>query len=61
MNVSERGLKRLCLECRTKYYDLGKVIAACPKCGVEAPAAKAPRVAQQVRKSGRLIFGCYPK
>jgi hypothetical protein len=61
MNASERGLKRICLECATKYYDLGKEVAACPKCGAEAPAVKLPTPAQPVRKTGRLVFGRYPK
>lgn len=27
------GIKRTCPSCETKFYDLGKKTAACPKCG----------------------------
>ncbi len=41
----ELGTKRVCLNCSTKFYDLGRMPAPCPNCGtmfeiVEAPAAK---------------------
>jgi hypothetical protein len=31
--MPELGKKHECAECGTKYYDLGKADAACPKCG----------------------------
>ncbi len=33
----ELGTKRVCVSCGTKFYDLLKVPAACPKCGTEQP------------------------
>ena len=61
MNASERGLKHVCPQCTTKYYDLRKAIVACPKCGAKPPVAKVPKAAQPARKAGRLTFGRYPK
>ena len=34
----ELGTKRVCVSCGTKFYDLLKVPAVCPKCGTEQPA-----------------------
>ena len=50
MNTSDRGLKHVCPECATKYYDLKKEVVACPKCGAKPLAAKVP---QPARKFGR--------
>lgn len=33
----ELGMKRVCVSCGTKFYDLTKVPAVCPKCGTEQP------------------------
>ena len=33
----ELGTKRVCVSCGTKFYDLLKVPAVCPKCGTEQP------------------------
>ena len=33
----ELGTKRVCVSCGTKFYDLTKVPAVCPKCGTEQP------------------------
>jgi len=33
MNTSDRGLKHVCPECATKYYDLKGAVVACPGCG----------------------------
>ncbi len=40
MNTSDRGLKHVCPECATKYYDLRKEVVTCPKCSAKPPAAK---------------------
>ncbi len=34
----ELGLKRVCVACGAKFYDLLKSPAVCPKCGTEQPA-----------------------
>lgn len=35
-NAAELGTKHECPSCGTKYYDLGKADAPCPKCGATA-------------------------
>ena len=43
MAKPELGTKRVCVSCATKFYDLGKQPAVCPKCDTEQPAEQ-PRV-----------------
>lgn len=43
MAKPELGLKRTCVACSTKFYDLAHVPAVCPKCGTEQPAEQ-PRL-----------------
>ena len=38
MAKPELGIKRVCVSCSTRFYDLLKVPAVCPKCGTEQPA-----------------------
>lgn len=38
MAKPELGLKRVCVSCGTKFYDLTKTPATCPKCATEQPA-----------------------
>ena len=33
----ELGTKRVCVSCGTRFYDLTKSPAVCPKCGTEQP------------------------
>src|ERR1700686_176294 len=47
------GIKRECFNCGTKFYDLGKPEAICPKCGADqknAAHAESPAVAQASRR-----------
>ena len=37
MAKPELGTKRVCVACSTRFYDLTKVPAVCPKCGTEQP------------------------
>ena len=37
MAKPELGTKRICVACGTRFYDLTKSPAACPKCGTEQP------------------------
>lgn len=37
MAKPELGLKRVCVSCATKFYDLTRTPAVCPKCGAEQP------------------------
>ncbi len=59
MNTSDRGLKHVCPECATKYYDLKKKAVTCPKCGAKPPAATDRKAAQPARKTGRTTLGRY--
>ncbi len=43
----ELGTKRVCVSCGTRFYDLTKNPAVCPKCGTEQPVEQ-PRL----RRSG---------
>ncbi|MCZ8149171.1 MAG: TIGR02300 family protein [Roseomonas sp.] len=38
MAKPELGLKRVCVSCGTKFYDMTRAPAVCPKCGTEQPA-----------------------
>ena len=38
MAKPELGEKRTCVSCGTRFFDLGKDPAVCPKCGTEQPA-----------------------
>ena len=37
MAKPELGSKRVCVSCHTRFYDLSRVPASCPKCGAEQP------------------------
>jgi uncharacterized protein (TIGR02300 family) len=37
MAKPELGSKRVCISCSTRFYDLTKTPAVCPKCGTEQP------------------------
>ena len=37
MAKPELGTKRVCVACATRFYDLTKSPAVCPKCGTEQP------------------------
>ena len=37
MAKPELGTKRVCVACSTRFYDLTKSPAVCPKCGTEQP------------------------
>ena len=47
--MSDLGKKYTCYSCHTKFYDLGKPVPTCPKCGAdqrdadEAPSVPASR------------------
>ncbi len=43
MAKPELGHKRVCVACSTKFYDLNRAPAVCPKCGTEQPAEQ-PRL-----------------
>lgn len=50
MAKPDLGLKRVCVACGAKFYDMAKLPAICPKCGTEQPAEQ-PRA----RRSANII------
>ncbi|WP_040920890.1 TIGR02300 family protein [Saccharibacter floricola] len=38
MAKPELGLKRTCVDCNARFYDLNRVPAVCPKCGTTQPS-----------------------
>ncbi|MBB5694318.1 TIGR02300 family protein [Muricoccus pecuniae] len=64
MALAELGLKRTCVACGARFYDLTKNPAVCPKCGTEQPAeqprarrAAAPLPEEKVRKRPAAVEG----
>ncbi|GBQ61754.1 hypothetical protein AA103196_0129 [Ameyamaea chiangmaiensis NBRC 103196] len=47
MAAPELGLKRVCVSCGARFYDLTRSPAVCPKCGAEQPTEQ-PRVRRPV-------------
>lgn len=56
MAKPELGLKRVCVACATRFYDLTHSPAVCPKCGTEQPIEQ-PRP----RRGGNVIEDRRPK
>ncbi|MFL5264729.1 MAG: TIGR02300 family protein [Anaeromyxobacteraceae bacterium] len=55
MPAKDLGVKHTCWKCSTKFYDLKKANAVCPKCGADpkaAPVVKAPTLAER-RKAAK--------
>jgi uncharacterized protein (TIGR02300 family) len=56
MPAKDLGTKHTCFKCSTKFYDLKKPVALCPKCGAdqrESPAVKAPASEKRPRAAAR--------
>ena len=53
----ELGTKRVCVACSTRFYDLTKSPAVCPKCGTEQPVEQ-PRPR---RAGGNVVEDKRPK
>jgi len=53
MAAKDLGNKHICFKCGTKFYDLKKPEARCPKCGADQKESPANRPAPEARK-GRL-------
>lgn len=53
----ERGTKRTCLSCESRFYDLARVPATCPKCGAEYVEIVRPAPAYQPRRKGAFGKG----
>ena len=52
----ELGTKRVCVACATRFYDLTRIPAVCPKCGTEQPTEqpRARRTGGNVADEKRL-------
>jgi uncharacterized protein (TIGR02300 family) len=57
MAKPELGLKRVCVACGAKFYDLAKTPAMCPKCGTEQPL----EVPRPRRTGGNVVEDKRPK
>src|ERR1700677_3842648 len=57
MAKPELGIKRVCVACGTKFYDLQKTPAVCPKCATGQPAEQ-PRPR---RSGGNVLEDKRPK
>jgi uncharacterized protein (TIGR02300 family) len=57
MPKPELGTKRVCVACGTRFYDLTKSPAVCPKCGTEQPVDQ-PRPR---RTGGNVVEDKRPK
>jgi uncharacterized protein (TIGR02300 family) len=57
MAKPELGTKRICVSCSTRFYDLAKAPAVCPKCGTEQP----PDQPRPRRTGGNVIEDKRPK
>ena len=57
MAKPELGTKRVCVACGTRFYDLTKSPAMCPKCGTEQPV-ELPRPR---RTGGNVVEDKRPK
>ena len=52
--MPDLGKKYTCYSCHTKFYDLGKAIPICPKCGADQRDAEdAPPVAPSRSRASR--------
>jgi uncharacterized protein (TIGR02300 family) len=50
--VPELGKKYTCYSCHTKFYDLGKAVPICPKCGADQRDAEDTPVVTSSRSRG---------
>ena len=55
MTIPDRGSKHVCPSCRIKYYDLGRQVVTCPKCGA-SPVVMQPPKAPKAKKAHRSNF-----
>ncbi len=55
MAKPELGLKRQCMSCGAKFYDLNKDPATCPKCGTVYQATALSRVAPPVAARAAVV------
>ena len=61
MHASDRGLRHICPECATKYYDLKKAEVTCPNCGAKPSLPKLQRATRPPKDANRTTFRRYPQ
>lgn len=49
--MSAKGLKRICTDCRTPFYDFNKRPVVCPKCQTEITGISSPAPVPVVEES----------
>ncbi len=54
-NMPDLGRKYTCYSCHTKFYDLGKPIPICPKCGADQRDAEEAPVVTSHRGRARVV------
>jgi len=52
--MPDLGKKYTCYSCHTKFYDLGKPVPLCPKCGADQREAEEAPVVTSSRGRGRV-------
>ena len=53
--MPDLGRKYTCYSCHTKFYDLGKPIPLCPKCGADQRDADDAPVVTTTRSRARVV------
>ena len=53
--MPELGKKYTCYSCHTKFYDLGKAVPLCPKCGADQRDAEEAPVYVAPRRGARVV------
>jgi uncharacterized protein (TIGR02300 family) len=56
MPAKDLGSKHTCFKCGTKFYDMKKPVAVCPKCGAdqrESPALKSPPPSERKARAAK--------
>lgn len=58
--MPDLGKKYTCYSCHTKFYDLGKPVPLCPKCGADQREADEAPVVTTSRGRGRVAAAAAP-
>lgn len=53
--MPELGKKYTCYSCHTKFYDLGKPVPVCPKCGADQRDSEDTAVVTPARSRSRIV------
>lgn len=56
----DRGVKRICGECQTRFYDMMRSPPTCPKCGTEFVVVARPLRAPRPKPRGRSVGKPFP-